>query len=90
MVTARLLTNYSSTLRDIHTNARENITRTRAKRKAGYFFEAHSVFPYLYRRLGRCGESRHLLVVLSFLVLVDGHFFDSERHFNELYYYYYY
>ena len=44
MVTARLLTNCSNTLRNIHTNARENITRTRAKRKAGYFFMAHSVF----------------------------------------------
>jgi len=44
MVTARLLTNCSNTLRNIHTNARENITKTRAKRKAGYFFVAHSVF----------------------------------------------
>jgi len=26
--------------------------------------------------------------VLSFLLLVDGHFLDSERHFNALYYYY--
>ena len=43
MVTARLLTNCSNTLHNIHTNARENITRTRAKRKAGYFFVAHSV-----------------------------------------------
>jgi len=43
MVTARLLTNCSNTLCNIHTNARENITRTRAKRKAGYFFMAHSV-----------------------------------------------
>jgi len=33
-----LLTNCSNTLRNIHTNARENITRTRAKRKSGYFF----------------------------------------------------
>jgi len=41
MVTARLLTNCSNTLRNIHTNARENITRTRAKQKAGYFFVAH-------------------------------------------------
>jgi len=43
MVTARLLTNCSNTLRNIHINARENITRTRAKRKAGYFFVAHTV-----------------------------------------------
>ena len=43
MVTARLLTNCSNTLRNIHTKARENITRTRGKRKAGYFFVAHSV-----------------------------------------------
>jgi len=43
MVTARLLTDCSDTLCDVHTNARENITRTRAKRKAGYFFVAHSV-----------------------------------------------
>jgi len=43
MVTARLLTNCSNTLRNVHTNARENITRTREKRKAGYFFLAHSV-----------------------------------------------
>jgi len=43
MVTARLLTNCSNTLRITHTNAREDITWTRAKRKAGYFFGAHSV-----------------------------------------------
>ena len=43
MVTARLLTDCSDTLRNIHTNARENITRTLAKRKAGFFFMAHSV-----------------------------------------------
>jgi hypothetical protein len=43
MVTARLLTNCSNTLHNIHTNARENIT-TRAKRESGYFFVAHSVF----------------------------------------------
>jgi hypothetical protein len=36
-------TNCSNTLRSIHTNARKNITRTRAKRKAGYFFVAHPV-----------------------------------------------
>ena len=48
MVTARLLTNCSNTLRNIHTNARENIARTRAKRKAGYFFVAHPVFIYLF------------------------------------------
>ena len=42
-MTARLLTNCSNTLGNLHTNARENITRTRAKRKAGYFFVAHSV-----------------------------------------------
>ena len=38
MVTARLLTNCSHTLR------RQNITRTRAKGKAGYFFVAHPIF----------------------------------------------
>ena len=38
MLTARLLTNCSSTLRNIHTDARENITRTRTKGKADYFF----------------------------------------------------
>ena len=43
VVTARLLTNCSNTLRNIHTNGRENITWARAKRKAGYFFVAHSV-----------------------------------------------
>jgi len=43
MVTARLLTNCSNTLRNMHTDARENITRTRAKRKGGYFFVAHSL-----------------------------------------------
>jgi len=43
MVTARLLTNCSNTLCNIHTNARENITRTRAKQKAGYFFVAQPV-----------------------------------------------
>ena len=44
MVTARLMTDCSNTLRNIHTNARENITRTRAKRKADYFFMANSVY----------------------------------------------
>ena len=43
MVTARLLTNCSNTPRNIHNNARENITWTRAKRKASYFCVAHSV-----------------------------------------------
>ena len=43
MVRARQLTNCSNTLRNIHTNARENITGTRAKWKAGYFFMAHPV-----------------------------------------------
>jgi len=44
MVTARLLVNCSNTLRNINTNATENITGKRAKRKAGYFFVAHSVY----------------------------------------------
>jgi len=44
MVTARMLTNCSNSLRNMHTNNRENITRTHAKRKVGYFFVAHSVF----------------------------------------------
>ena len=44
IVTARLFINCSNTLRNIRTNARENITRTRAKRKAGYFFVARSVY----------------------------------------------
>jgi len=44
IVTARLLTNCSNTLRNIHADARVNITKTRAKRKAGYFFVAHSVY----------------------------------------------
>ena len=35
MVTARLLSNCSNTLRNTHTNARENIGRTLVKRKAG-------------------------------------------------------
>jgi len=43
MVTARLLVDCSNTLASIHTNARENIIRTREKRKAGYFFVAHPV-----------------------------------------------
>ena len=34
-------------LKYILTPARENVTRTRAKRKAGYFFLAHSVFTYI-------------------------------------------
>jgi len=41
MVTAQLLTNCSNTLCNIHTNACENITRTCAKSKMGYFFVAH-------------------------------------------------
>ena len=47
MVTAGLLTNCSNALPNIHTNARENITRTRAKREACYFFVAHSVLMLL-------------------------------------------
>jgi len=43
MVTARLLTNCSNTLRNIHNDTRENIRRTRAKRKVGYFFLFHPV-----------------------------------------------
>ena len=43
MVTAQLFTNCSDTLHNICTNARQNITRTRAKRKAGYSFVAHPV-----------------------------------------------
>ena len=43
VVTARMLTNCSNTLRNIYTNTRENITRTRAKRKAGYLFVVHPV-----------------------------------------------
>ena len=46
MVTARLLTKGSNTTQ-IHTDARENITRTRAKRKAGYFFMAHSLYIFI-------------------------------------------
>jgi len=49
MVTARLLTSCSNTLRNIHTDARVNITRTRAKRKAGYFFVAQ----YIYHNISR-------------------------------------
>jgi len=37
MLTAGLLTNCSNTLRNIHTNVREDTTRKRAKRKVGYF-----------------------------------------------------
>jgi len=37
----------SNTLRNIHTNGRENITRTRTKRKAGYFFVAHPILAVL-------------------------------------------
>jgi len=44
MVTARLLTKCSHTLRNIHTNARENITRTREKLKAGCFFVAQPLY----------------------------------------------
>jgi len=44
MVAARLLTNCSNALHNIHTNVRENITRTHAKWKAGYVFVAHSLY----------------------------------------------
>ena len=43
MVTARLLTVQTLYAIHEHTNARQNITRTLAKRKAGYFFVANSV-----------------------------------------------
>ena len=42
-VVASCINTQLHTLRNIHTNARENITRTRAKRKAGYFFVPHFV-----------------------------------------------
>jgi len=48
MVTARLLTDCSDTPHNIHINTREYITRTRAKRKVGYFLEAHPVFLYAF------------------------------------------
>ena len=35
------MTNCSNTLHNTHVNTRQNITRTRAKRKAGYFSVAH-------------------------------------------------
>ena len=61
MVTARLLTNCSNTLRNMHTNAREHTTRTRAKRKADYFFVAHSVLSteiwFVFRRLRKIAKS---------------------------------
>ena len=44
MVAARLLTNCSNSLRNIHNNNRQNITRTCAKWKAGYFSMAHLVY----------------------------------------------
>jgi len=50
MATARLLTNCSDTLRNIRTNTRQNITRTRAKRKADYFFVAHSILSVAAQR----------------------------------------
>ena len=48
VVRARLLTNGSNNLGNVHTNGRENITRTHAKRKAGYFFVARSVVGYAF------------------------------------------
>ena len=54
MVTARLLTNSSNTLRNVHINARENITRTRAKRKAGYFSVAHIVYGSVKKNSSFC------------------------------------
>jgi len=48
MVTVQTLTNCSNTQHNIHTNARENITRTRAKRKTSYFFVAHPVYGLQY------------------------------------------
>ena len=47
MVTARLLTNCSNTLCNIHANAKENIARTCAKQKVGYFVMAHLVYIYI-------------------------------------------
>jgi hypothetical protein len=50
MVTARLVTNCSYTLRNIHTNARRKITRKLAKRKVGYIFVAQPVnFIHLFK-----------------------------------------
>ena len=57
MVTARLLTNCSNIQRNIHTTARENIARTLAKGKAGYFFVAQSVLCPLGDNLSQCVKS---------------------------------
>ena len=61
MVRARLFNNCPNTLRNIHTNARENITRTRANRYAGYFFVAHFVYnaSYNYATLYSEKELQH-------------------------------
>ena len=83
MGTARLLTNCSKTLRNIHTNARENITRTRAKRKASYFFVAHSV--HRYKRTGypvacQTGTQGSRTIAVTILDLGAGRAIGDERH----------
>jgi len=50
-------TNCSNTLRNIHTNARENITKTHAKWKAGFFFVAHSVYSKQVKQKGLIQKS---------------------------------
>jgi len=56
-MTTRLLTNCSNTLRNIHANARDNVTRILEKRKPGYFFVAHSVYSVTaHRKLNLCGQ----------------------------------
>ena len=50
----------NTALGNIHTNDRQSITRTRAKRKAGYFLVAHTVHTTPHDvRSNECSRSDH-------------------------------
>jgi len=79
MVTALLFTNCSNAPRNIHTNATENITRTRVKRKGGYFFVAHPVYVFsllnaglLLWQLQGCHRGVQVSSILQFYSVTSG------------------
>jgi len=56
-------------LRNKQTNARENITRTLAKRKAGYFFVAYSVYMNIIKKSkvgSKINKERHFYGLFFF------------------------
>ena len=84
MLTAWLLTNCSNTLRNIHTNVRENITRTHAEQKADYFFVAHSLefhikLSYNVWQVFNTTAKNYICVVI---IVVICEFWPNDLHFD--------